>query len=106
MLQVVAGDLEDRRPAEISAVLALGGLEVLEHVATRDARGTAAETFHDERFHPGSIGGEPRFALPETGELLPVPGGGEELIPRAELHPRATDRLAGCALCLVDRRPI
>jgi len=45
------GDLEERRPPEVPAVLALGRLEVLEHVAARDPRGATAKTFHDERFH-------------------------------------------------------
>jgi len=77
---VTFGDLEDRLPAEVAAVVALGVLEVLEHVAARDARGATAETFHDERFHGWSIGLERGLALPLTGDFLRGIGGGEELV--------------------------
>lgn len=63
---ITFGNLEERRPAEVPAVLALRRLEVLEHVATRDTRGATAEAFHDEGFHAGSIGCEPRLALPQV----------------------------------------
>jgi hypothetical protein len=48
--------LEHRRPAEIAARRALGGLEVLVAVATGHAGAVALEAFDDERFHTRSIG--------------------------------------------------
>ena len=48
--------LEHRRPAEVAALGALGGLEVLEAVASRQAVRAALEAFDYERVHVRSIG--------------------------------------------------
>ena len=50
------GHLEHGHPAEVATLGALGGLEVLEAVASRHAARAALETFHHEGIHVRSIG--------------------------------------------------
>jgi hypothetical protein len=60
--------LEHRRPTEVAALGALGGLEVLEAVATRQAGRAALEAFDYERLHGWSIGGLSRGGVPLLGD--------------------------------------
>jgi len=59
---------EHRRPAEVTALGALGGLEVLEAIAPRDTRGSTLEAFDGDRIHIRSIGTSGGRRFPCLGE--------------------------------------
>jgi len=53
---LLLGHFEHGRPAEVAALGALGGFEVLEAVAPCNTRGTALEALDGDRIHNQSIG--------------------------------------------------
>ena len=60
--------LEHGRPAEVTALGALGSFEVLEAIAPRDTRGSTLEALDGDRVHIGSIGAGRAGRFPCSGD--------------------------------------